>query len=59
MSPVVGLVSFPDMKERGKSPFSKTLKNLMDLEARQLIARAYYRTEEVLKQNKKLLKTVS
>ncbi|XP_026331849.1 paraplegin [Hyposmocoma kahamanoa] len=59
MSPVVGLVSFPDMKERGKSPFSKTLKNLMDLEARKLIAKAYYRTEEILKQNRDLLKTLA
>ncbi|XP_068622297.1 mitochondrial inner membrane m-AAA protease component paraplegin isoform X2 [Battus philenor] len=50
MSPEVGLVSFPD-KERGKSPFSNKLKNLIDLEARKLIANAYYRTEDILKKN--------
>ncbi|KPI92022.1 Paraplegin [Papilio xuthus] len=50
MSPQVGLVSFPD-KDTGKSPFSNKLKNLIDLEARQLIANAYYRTESILKAN--------
>ncbi|XP_037978017.2 paraplegin [Plutella xylostella] len=51
MSPTVGLVSFPDEKQFGKSPYSKTLKNLIDLEARKLIAKAYYRTEEILRTN--------
>ncbi|XP_014364734.2 paraplegin [Papilio machaon] len=50
MSPQVGLVSFPD-KDTGKSPFSNKLKNLIDLEARKLIANAYYRTEDILKAN--------
>ncbi|XP_013136544.1 PREDICTED: paraplegin [Papilio polytes] len=50
MSPEVGLVSFPD-KETGKSPFSNKLKNLIDLEARKLIANAYYRTEGILREN--------
>ncbi|XP_072931358.1 mitochondrial inner membrane m-AAA protease component paraplegin [Epargyreus clarus] len=59
MSPTVGLVSFPDMKDRGKSPFSKTLKNLIDLEARKLIASAYYRTETLLRDNQEKLKALA
>lgn len=59
MCPTVGLVSFPEQKDSGKSPYSKTLKNLIDLEARKLIASAYYKTEELLKNNKDKLKTVS
>ncbi|KAI8430539.1 hypothetical protein MSG28_000774 [Choristoneura fumiferana] len=59
MSPTVGLVSFPDIKERGKSPFSKSLKNLIDLEARKLVAKAYYRTEEVLRTNQDKLKSLA
>ncbi|XP_075990806.1 mitochondrial inner membrane m-AAA protease component paraplegin-like [Anticarsia gemmatalis] len=59
MSPRVGLVSFPDMKERGRSPFSKALKELMDLEARKLIADAYYRTEQLLKDNEDKLKDLA
>lgn len=59
MSSVVGLVSFPDLKEHGKSPFSRTLKNLIDLEARKLIAKAYYTTEEILRKNKDKLQAVS
>ncbi|XP_063634046.1 paraplegin isoform X3 [Cydia splendana] len=59
MSSTVGLVSFPDLKERGKSPFSKTLKNLIDLEARKLVAQAYYRTEEILRTNQDKLKALA
>lgn len=57
MSPSVGLVSFPD--QRGRSPFSKTLKNMIDLEARKLIADAYYKTETVLKENNDKLKALA
>lgn len=59
MSPIVGLVSFPDLKDREKSPFSKALKHLIDLEAKKLIAEAYYRTEDVLRKNQDKLKAVS
>ncbi|KAH9644176.1 hypothetical protein HF086_008665 [Spodoptera exigua] len=52
MSQKVGLLSFPDLKQHGMSPFSKTLKNLMDLEARKLIGEAYFRTEKLLLDNK-------
>ncbi|CAG4984139.1 unnamed protein product [Parnassius apollo] len=58
MSSEVGLISFPD-KERGKSPFSNKLKNLIDLEARKLIANAYYRTEEILRNNEDKLKKLA
>ncbi|KAJ8737461.1 hypothetical protein PYW08_000056 [Mythimna loreyi] len=51
MSEKVGLLSFPDLKAHGKSPFSKTLKNLIDLEARKLIGEAYFRTEKLLRDN--------
>ncbi|CAK1588033.1 unnamed protein product [Parnassius mnemosyne] len=58
MSSEVGLISFPD-KERGKSPFSNKLKNLIDLESRKLIANAYYRTEEILRNNEDKLKKLA
>ena len=44
---VVGLVSFEE--GGGKKPYSKRLHATMDLEARQLIAEAYAKTEDVLK----------
>ncbi|RVE50496.1 hypothetical protein evm_004825 [Chilo suppressalis] len=59
MSSKVGLLSFPDLKERGKSPFSRTLKNLIDLEARKIIADAYYRTEDILRTNRDKLNALS
>lgn len=59
MSSTVGLLSFPDLKERGKSPFSKTLKNLIDLEARKLIGDAYFRTEKLLRDNQDKLKNLA
>ncbi|KAJ8737297.1 hypothetical protein PYW07_000568 [Mythimna separata] len=59
MSKKVGLLSFPDLKAHGKSPFSKTLKNLMDLEARKLIGEAYFRTEKLLRDNQEKLITLA
>lgn len=47
---IVGLVSFED--DGGKRPYSKKLAATMDMEARQLIARAYKTTENVLKEHK-------
>ncbi|CAB3258918.1 unnamed protein product [Arctia plantaginis] len=55
MSPVVGLLSFPNMKDRGKSPYSNKLKNLIDHEARKIIADAYFTTEKLLRNNMDLL----
>lgn len=58
MSETVGLLSFPEeTKDSGKSPYSKTLKNLIDLEVRGLVSRAYYTTEKLLRDNNdKLIK---
>ncbi|XP_039763854.1 paraplegin [Pararge aegeria] len=59
MSPTVGLLSFPDIKDREKSPFSKALKNLIDMEAKKLIADAYFRTEDILRKNQDKLKALA
>ncbi|KAG6449168.1 hypothetical protein O3G_MSEX005890 [Manduca sexta] len=59
MSPTVGLLSFPDLKQHGSSPFSKSLKNLIDLEARKLIANAYFTTEQLLRNNQDKLKQLA
>lgn len=59
MSPTVGLMSFPDLKDREKSPFSKALKNLIDMESKKLIAQAYYKTEELLRENQSKLKSLA
>lgn len=61
MSEKVGLLSFSD-EETGldtKKPYSKKLANLMDLEARQLVAKAYQHTEKLLKNNADKLEKVS
>ncbi|XP_041987157.1 paraplegin [Aricia agestis] len=59
MSRTVGLISFPDLNERGRSPFSNALKNLIDMEAKKLIAEAYYKTEDVLRKNQDKLKLLA
>lgn len=61
MNNTVGLVSFPEaqIKESGMRPFSKKLANIIDEEARRLIAQAYRRTEQVLTENKEKLELVS
>lgn len=61
MSEIVGLVSFQeeDPKGFGKRPYSNSLANLMDLEARRLTGQAYLRTEEILKKNRDKLELVS
>ncbi|XP_043287010.1 paraplegin [Venturia canescens] len=53
MNENVGLVSFDEEQTspKNKKPYSKRLGNLMDAEARRLIAEAYKRTEQVLKDN--------
>ncbi|XP_008560539.1 paraplegin [Microplitis demolitor] len=61
MSEKVGLLSFSD-EETGldtKKPYSKKLANLMDLEARQLVAKAYQHTEKLLKNNADKLEKIS
>lgn len=61
MSDKVGLVSFPEQqtKELGRRPYSKKFANLIDLEARRLIAKAYKKTEEVLLKNKDKLELLA
>lgn len=61
MNNIVGLVSFPEeeTKERGRRPYSKKFANIIDVEARKLVAQAYKRTEEVLLQNKDKLEMAS
>merc|ERR1712013_258984 len=44
---------------QGKKPYSKWLQNTMDLEARKLIAQAYKKTEEVLKDNEDKLEILA
>lgn len=58
MSHVVGLVSFPEEDGRSRRPYSKSLHSLMEVEAKQLVNRAYRHTEEVLKKNNDKLKKV-
>lgn len=62
MSKTFGHVSFPMEDEPGDKfapkPFSKRLGALMDQEARQLVAQAYKRAEELLKQNEGKLRLV-
>merc|ERR1719422_2203734 len=48
----VGQVSFE--MGQGKKPYSKWLQNTMDLEAKKLIAQAFKKTEEVLKDNEEI-----
>ena len=60
MSENVGLVSFPEEETReiGRRPFSKRLAALIDEEARKLVAAAYQKTEQVLKENRDKLELV-
>ncbi|XP_012578302.1 PREDICTED: paraplegin [Condylura cristata] len=55
MAPRVGPVSFPDAQEGlagiGRRPFSQGLQQMMDHEARLLVATAYRHTEQVLRDN--------
>jgi len=53
----VGLVSFE--QQQGIKPYSKTLANTIDLEARKLIGEAYRKTEELLKDNQDKLEILA
>ncbi|XP_067004008.2 mitochondrial inner membrane m-AAA protease component paraplegin [Anabrus simplex] len=61
MSDIVGLVSFPEERsnEIGKRPYSKRLAAVIDTEARQLVASAYIKTEQVLKEHNDKLKMLA
>lgn len=60
MSEALGHVSFPedDRREIGRRPYSKRLANAMDGEARNIIARAYKRTETLLLDHRDMLEKV-
>jgi spastic paraplegia protein 7 len=62
MSETMGPISFPDedrnSREFGRRPYSKRLANTMDDEARNIIARAYKRTESILLQHRHMLEKV-
>ncbi|XP_036896039.1 paraplegin isoform X2 [Sturnira hondurensis] len=55
MAPSIGLISFPEAQESllgvGRRPFSQGLQEMMDHEARLLVAKAYRHTEKVLQDN--------
>ncbi|XP_016076543.1 PREDICTED: paraplegin isoform X4 [Miniopterus natalensis] len=55
MAPSIGPVSFPEAQEGlagiGRRPFSQGLQQMMDHEARMLVAKAYRHTEKVLQDN--------
>ncbi|XP_019598207.2 mitochondrial inner membrane m-AAA protease component paraplegin isoform X1 [Rhinolophus sinicus] len=55
MAPSIGPVSFPDAQEGlvgiGRRPFSQGLQQMMDHEARLLVAKAYRHTEKLLQGN--------
>merc|ERR1719232_2491429 len=53
----VGLVSFEDTG--GRRPYSKKLQATMDLEARTMIAEAYRRTEDILKNHQEALEKMA
>lgn len=57
MSETFGLLSYPE-DQYGLKPFSKKVSNMLDLEARQLVSKAYQHTEELLKNNKDKLHQV-
>lgn len=61
MNETVGLVSFPEQesKELGRKPYSKKLSNLIDIESRRLVAKAYQATEKVLKKHKDKLELLA
>ncbi|XP_052873650.1 paraplegin [Anopheles cruzii] len=54
MNPTVGPIAFPEERDSdpftGK-PYSKSLDNLIDFEARKMITQAYDRTEQILRDN--------
>ncbi|XP_009195335.2 paraplegin isoform X2 [Papio anubis] len=62
MAPGIGPISFPEAQEGlvgiGRRPFSQGLQQIMDHEARLLVAKAYRHTEKVLQDNLDKLQAV-
>ncbi|XP_054696087.1 paraplegin [Grus americana] len=62
MVPSIGQLSFPDLESAagiGRHPFSQGLQQMMDHEAKVLVAQAYRRTEKLLLENRDKLQTLS
>ncbi|XP_031471377.1 paraplegin isoform X1 [Phasianus colchicus] len=62
MVPSIGQISFPDGESTvgiGRRPFSQGLQQMMDHEAKVLVAQAYRRTEQLLLDNRDKLQTLS
>ncbi|XP_047931014.2 mitochondrial inner membrane m-AAA protease component paraplegin [Anser cygnoides] len=62
MVPSIGQLSFPDAESApgiGRRPFSQGLQQMMDHEAKVLVAQAYRRTEKLLLDNREKLQTLS
>ncbi|XP_068059306.1 mitochondrial inner membrane m-AAA protease component paraplegin isoform X2 [Anomalospiza imberbis] len=62
MVPSIGQISFPDPESApgiGRRPFSQGLLQMMDHEAKILVAQAYRRTEKLLLENRDKLQTLS
>lgn len=62
MDEELGPISFPDENTDfglGKKPYSKRLAGTIDLRARLMIARAYKKTEDLLRENKDKLKLLA
>ncbi|NXL48906.1 SPG7 protein, partial [Podilymbus podiceps] len=62
MVPSIGQLSFPDPESTagiGRRPFSQGLQQMMDHEAKVLVAHAYRRTEKLLLENRDKLQTLS
>uniref|UniRef100_A0A803WD68 Mitochondrial inner membrane m-AAA protease component paraplegin n=1 Tax=Ficedula albicollis TaxID=59894 RepID=A0A803WD68_FICAL len=60
MVPSIGQISFPDPESArgiGRRPFSQSLQQMMDHEAKILVAQAYRRTEKLLLENRDKLQT--
>lgn len=62
MNERIGPMYVPDEAEQsytGDKPYSKALGNIIDEEARKMVQDAYKKTEQILKDNSKKLKSVS
>uniref|UniRef100_A0A8D2MSV7 SPG7 matrix AAA peptidase subunit, paraplegin n=1 Tax=Zonotrichia albicollis TaxID=44394 RepID=A0A8D2MSV7_ZONAL len=62
MVPSIGQISFPEPESApgiGRRPFSQGLLQMMDHEAKTLVAQAYRRTEKLLLENRDKLQTLS
>ncbi|XP_036606092.1 paraplegin isoform X1 [Trichosurus vulpecula] len=63
MVPSIGPVSFPEQQEStsgiGRRPFSQGLQQMMDHEAKLLVAKAYRHTEKVLQENQAKLHSLA